>query len=124
MKHNPGFEAVVAARSDRVQHLSMEAFIATKETEKQLIIDVREDHEWLAGHIPGAIHLGRGIIERDIETQIPDKSMRLVLYCGGGYRSVLAADMIQEMGYRDVWSLDGGIKAWRAAGLSEEVPVS
>ena len=85
-----------------------------------VLIDVREDNEWAAGHAAGATHLSKGIIERDIETAIPDKNAPIVLYCGGGYRSALAADALQTMGYTNVISMDGGIKGWRAAGLPEE----
>lgn len=81
------------------------------------LIDVREDREWAAGHLPRARHLGKGVIERDIETEIPDLGRRLVLYCGGGYRSALAADAIQRMGYRNVLSMDGGFRGWTEAGL-------
>jgi rhodanese-related sulfurtransferase len=87
-----------------------------------LLIDVREDHEWAAGHAKGAIHLGKGIIERDIETKVPDKSTTMVLYCGGGYRSALVADALQKMGYKNPISLDGGWRAWNAAGLPVEKP--
>lgn len=80
------------------------------------LVDVREDDEWKAGHAVGAYHLGKGIIERDIEEQIPDKSTELVLYCGGGYRSALAADVLQEMGYTKVFSMAGGWKAWKELG--------
>ncbi|MCA9463149.1 MAG: sulfurtransferase [Nitrospira sp.] len=80
------------------------------------VIDVREDREVRKGIIPGAIHIGRGVLERDIESMIPDKNTEMVLYCGGGYRSVLAAENLQKMGYAKVWSLEGGIKAWMAAG--------
>ncbi|MCA9476784.1 MAG: sulfurtransferase, partial [Nitrospira sp.] len=76
------------------------------------VIDVREDREVRKGIIPGAIHIGRGVLERDIESMIPDKNAEMVLYCGGGYRSVLAAENLQKMGYAKVWSLEGGIKAW------------
>jgi rhodanese-related sulfurtransferase len=91
-------------------------------TENLVLIDVREDNEWAAGHAAGAIHLGKGIIERDIETEIPDKSATLVLYCGGGYRSALAADALQKMGYSSAISLDGGWRAWVEAGLPVEKP--
>ncbi|MBX3234533.1 MAG: sulfurtransferase [Nitrospiraceae bacterium] len=83
-------------------------------------IDVREDHEYQADHALGATHLGKGIIERDIESRIPDKEAPIVLYCGGGFRSVLAAENLQKMGYRNVISMDGGIKAWREAGYPME----
>ncbi|MCS7045598.1 MAG: rhodanese-like domain-containing protein, partial [Gemmataceae bacterium] len=82
-----------------------------------VLIDVREDHEWAKGHIPGAIHLGKGIIERDIEARVPDPTTPLVLYCGGGYRSALAADNLQKMGYVNVLSMDGGWRAWKELGL-------
>jgi len=80
--------------------------------EKFHLVDVREESEWAAGHIKGAVHLGKGIIERDIETKIPDKKAEIVLYCGGGFRSALAADNLQKMGYTNVWSMDGGWKGW------------
>ena len=85
--------------------------------EKPVVVDVREDSEWARGHIPGAIHLGKGVIERDIERTIPDKGTPIVLYCGGGYRSALAADNIQKMGYRNVISMDGGWRGWTEPGL-------
>jgi rhodanese-related sulfurtransferase len=86
-----------------------------------LLIDVREESEFAAGHIPGAIHLSKGVIERDIETKVPDKSAPLVLYCGGGFRSALAADNLQKMGYTNVLSMDGGMRGWREAGYTEVV---
>jgi rhodanese-related sulfurtransferase len=85
-----------------------------------LLIDVREDNEWQAAHAEGAEHLGKGIIERDIETTVPDKSTELILYCGGGYRSALAADALQTMGYSNVWSMAGGWKAWKDSGAPVE----
>ena len=85
--------------------------------EKFLIVDVREDNEWAKGHLPGAIHLGRGIIERDIEQRVPDTNAKLILYCGGGFRSALVADNLQKMGYHNVESMDGGWKGWLEAGL-------
>jgi rhodanese-related sulfurtransferase len=85
--------------------------------EKFLLIDVREDNEWAKGHLPGAVHLGKGIIERDIEQRAPDTSSKLVLYCGGGFRSALAAENLQRMGYTNVESMDGGWKGWLDAGL-------
>jgi rhodanese-related sulfurtransferase len=86
------------------------------------LVDVREEHEWRAAHAAGAIHLSKGIIERDIETAIPDKNARLVLYCGGGYRSALATDNLQKMGYINILSLDGGWRAIEASGLPLERP--
>ncbi|HEV2799654.1 MAG TPA: rhodanese-like domain-containing protein [Pyrinomonadaceae bacterium] len=84
------------------------------------LIDVREDHEWQAGHAACAVHMGRGIIERDIEHSIPDKQTELILYCGGGYRSALAADNLQRMGYTNVYSMDGGWTAWQPSGAPTE----
>jgi rhodanese-related sulfurtransferase len=85
--------------------------------EKFLLIDVREDNEWAKGHLPGALHLGKGIIERDIEQRVPDTGAKLILYCGGGFRSALAAENLQKMGYTNVESMDGGWKGWVEAGL-------
>jgi rhodanese-related sulfurtransferase len=85
--------------------------------EPMIIIDTREDNEWARGHIPNAVHLGKGVIERDIEKAVPDKDATLVLYCGGGYRSALAADNLQKMGYRKVISMDGGWRGWTEAGF-------
>jgi rhodanese-related sulfurtransferase len=88
--------------------------------EKFVLVDVREDNEWAAGHLPGAVHLGKGIIERDIEKAVPDTGAKLILYCGGGFRSALAADNLQKMGYTNVESMDGGWKGWVGAGLPTE----
>ena len=88
--------------------------------EKFFLVDVREESEYAAGHLPGAAHLGKGVIERDIEQAIPDTTAEIVLYCGGGYRSALAADSLQKMGYTNVISMDGGVRAWREAGYSIE----
>ena len=85
--------------------------------EKLVLIDVREESEWARGHLPGAIHLGKGIIERDIEQRLPDAGTKVVLYCGGGFRSALAADSLQKMGYTNVESMDGGWKGWLDAGF-------
>jgi rhodanese-related sulfurtransferase len=85
--------------------------------EKLVLIDVREESEWARGHLPGAIHLGKGIIERDIEQRLPDAGTKVVLYCGGGFRSALAADNLQKMGYTNVESMDGGWKGWLDAGF-------
>ena len=81
--------------------------------EPHILVDTREDSEWAAGHVKGAVHMSKGVIERDIETKVPDKSAKLVLYCGGGFRSALAADNLQKMGYANVVSMDGGIREWR-----------
>ena len=85
--------------------------------EKFVLVDVREESEWAQGHLPGAIHLGKGIIERDVEQRVPDTGAKIILYCGGGFRSALAADNLQKMGYKNVESMDGGWKGWTGAGL-------
>jgi rhodanese-related sulfurtransferase len=90
--------------------------------EKFLLVDVREDNEWQRGHIPGAVHMGRGVIERDIEQAVPDHAAILVLYCGGGFRSALAADNLQKMGYTNVISMDGGWRGWTEAGFPTKKP--
>jgi rhodanese-related sulfurtransferase len=118
MKHSPAFLALVEDAKSRIRHLSVDEYLALDD--KGILIDVREESEWAAGHAAGARHLGKGIIERDIEAAIPDKSQRIVLYCGGGYRSALAADALQKMGYQDVISLDGGWRAWLQANLPVE----
>jgi rhodanese-related sulfurtransferase len=88
--------------------------------EKFILVDVREDNEWANGHLPGAVHLGEGIIERDIEQRVPDTNAKVILYCGGGFRSALVADNLQKMGYTNVESMDGGWKGWLDAGLPTE----
>ena len=119
MRHNPGFVQLVQEVRKNVRECSVETVKnQIAQSGSVIVIDVREDHEIQTGMIPGSIHLGRGILERDIETKIPDKQTKIVLYCGGGYRSALSADNLQKMGYCNVWSLDGGIKAWRAAGYA------
>lgn len=116
-QHSPGFLNVVQDARSRIQECNV-GHVQQKlaNGEKFLLIDVREDHEWHAGHIPGAVHLGKGIIERDIEVLAPDLQHPLVLYCGGGYRSALAADILQKMGYTQVLSMDGGFRGWTEAG--------
>jgi rhodanese-related sulfurtransferase len=121
MIHTEGFLKVVNDAKTRIKEVSVadtRARIAADSKTK--LIDVREDDEWRAGHAQGAEHLGKGIIERDIETRVPDKSTELVLYCGGGYRSALAADVLQTMGYTNVWSMAGGWKAWKDSGAPVE----
>lgn len=121
MKHNPGFLALVNDARARVQEMDVEAYRALQAAgEAHVLVDVREESEWSAGHAAGALHLGKGIIERDIETKVPDTSTKLVLYCGGGYRSVLVADALQKMGYSTVISLAGGWRAWNEAGMPVE----
>ena len=117
MKHSEGFLKVVDDAKSRVREVSVaETQARMKENSGAKLIDVREDNEWEAAHAAGAIHLGKGIIERDIETAVPDKDTELILYCGGGYRSALAADSLQRMGYTNVFSLGGGWRAWQEAG--------
>jgi len=119
MKHSEGFLALVNDAKSRVKQVDVEEY-QKMPRETHLLIDVREDNEWAAGHAAGAIHLGKGIIERDIEAKVPDKSATMVLYCGGGFRSALVADTLQKMGYEHPISLDGGWRAWNAAGLPVE----
>jgi len=118
MAHAEGFLNLVKDAKKRVKE---EDFRETKKRldagEKFVLVDVREDSEWARGHVPGAIHLGKGVIERDIEKTIPDKDTTVVLYCGGGFRSALAADNLQKMGYRNVISMDGGWRGWTEAGF-------
>lgn len=117
MEHSPGFLKVVNEARPRVREVSVEqARQRLTANPKALLVDVREDHEWTAGHAAEAIHLGKGIFERDLEKRVPDASMELILYCGGGYRSALAAEVAQRMGYSNVLSLAGGYKAMTAAG--------
>ena len=121
MIHTEGFLKLVNDAKSRVKEVSVaEAQARLAENQSALLIDVREDNEWQAAHAEGAEHLGKGIIERDIETAVPDKGTELILYCGGGYRSALASDALQKMGYTNVWSLAGGWKAWKEAGAPIE----
>jgi rhodanese-related sulfurtransferase len=121
MAHNPKFLEIVNDAKSRVKEIDIEGYRRMmKSGEPHLLVDVREDNEWAAGHAAGAVHLGKGIIERDIEAQAPAKDTKLVLYCGGGFRSALAADNLQKMGYINAISLDGGWKAWQQAGLPTE----
>ena len=121
MKHNPGFLKLVDAARARVKECTVtQAKAGLDRGDVMHFLDVREDHEFAKDHAKGARHLGKGIIERDVETRIPNKEAAILLYCGGGYRSVLAADALQQMGYANVVSMDGGIKAWRDAGYPME----
>lgn len=116
MKHSEAFERLCDDARTRVREISAEEVKRKLDAgERFYFIDVREDHEWNKGHAAGAEHLSRGIIERDIEARIPDREAEVVLYCGGGYRSALAADNLQKMGYRNIYSMSGGIRAWREA---------
>ena len=119
--HNPGFLALVNDAKSRVAQIEIEGYKAMIAAgEPHSLIDVREDNEFASGHVVGAVHLSKGIIERDIETAFPDYSTKLVLYCGGGFRSALSADALQKMGYTNVISLDGGWRALQASGLPLE----
>jgi rhodanese-related sulfurtransferase len=111
MVHSPGFLAIVNDAKTRVREMDVAQYVRLlKSGEEHVLVDTREESEWNAGHVTGAVHLSKGIIERDVETKIPDKDKKLVLYCGGGYRSALVADNLQKMGYANVISLDGGWK--------------
>jgi len=116
-QHSPRFLKIVEESRKRVQETTVDD-VKTKldRGEKFLLIDVREESEFGKDHLPGAIHLGKGIIERDIEERVPDLNALMVLYCGGGFRSALAADNLQKMGYKNVISMDGGIRGWREKG--------
>jgi rhodanese-related sulfurtransferase len=121
MAHAEQFLKIVTDAKKRVKETNV-ADVKRRQDggEKFVLVDVREDNEWAAGHVAGAIHLGKGIIERDIEKTVPDSSTKLILYCGGGFRSALAADNLQKMGYTNVESMDGGWKGWVGAGLPTE----
>jgi rhodanese-related sulfurtransferase len=121
-KHSPKFLKLVNDVKSRITETNVQ------EVKQRLdrgergfhLVDVREESEWAKGHLPGAMHLGKGIIERDIETKIPDADAEIILYCGGGFRSALAADNLQKMGYTNVKSMDGGWRGWTEAGLAVE----
>ena len=115
MKHSPEFEAIVDVAKSRIREVTVDMARERMQHGAKLI-DVREDNEWQTSHASGAEHMGRGVIERDIVQTHPDKETELILYCGGGYRSALAADMLQKMGYTNVWSMAGGWKAWKDSG--------
>jgi rhodanese-related sulfurtransferase len=119
MDHPEGFLKLVKDAKTRVKEEDYREIKKKLDAgQKLIIVDTREDNEWARGHIPGAMHLGKGVIERDIEKAIPDKDAPIVLYCGGGYRSALAADNLQKMGYRNVVSMDGGWRGWTESGYS------
>ncbi|MBI1791063.1 MAG: sulfurtransferase [Acidobacteria bacterium] len=118
MAHNPGFLKLVNEAKARIRQIDIEQYKRMREAaEPHLLVDIREESEWNAGHAADAVHIGKGILERDIETQVPAKDATLVLYCGGGFRSALSADALQQMGYTRVLSLDGGWRAIKASGL-------
>jgi rhodanese-related sulfurtransferase len=121
MKHNPGFLALVEDAKSRVAEINVEGYkgmVAAREP--HILVDVREESEYAAGHVKGALYLGKGVIERDIETKVTDKSAKIVLYCGGGFRSALVADNLKKMGYENPISLDGGWRGLKESGLELE----
>src|SRR5213593_4594154 len=116
-KHSTRFLKLVDETRPRIRELNVDQLKAKLDRgERFVLVDVREDSEWAKDHLPGAVHLGKGVIERDIEQRVPDTGTELVLYCGGGFRSALAADILQKMGYTNVLSMDGGIRVWREKG--------
>ena len=123
--HSNGFLTLVEDARTRVRETTIDEFVERMRAGEQFVLlDNREDHEWAAGHIPGAHHMGKGVIERDIETAIPAKDTPIVCYCGGGFRSVLVCDNLQRMGYTNVISLDGGWRGWNERGLPVTTPGS
>jgi rhodanese-related sulfurtransferase len=120
-QHAPGFLKIVTDAKSRVKECTVDDMRARQNAgDAFVLVDVREESEYAAGHIPGAVHIGKGVIERDIEAKIPDPASPLVLYCGGGFRSALAADALQQMGYTNVISMDGGWRAWTEKNLPTE----
>jgi len=117
VKHSAAFLKLVEDAKSRVREISVEEARKKLESGSARVIDVREESEWAAGHIRGAEYLGRGVLERDIEQKVPDKSAELILYCGGGFRSALSADNLQKMGYRNIASMAGGWREWTGKGL-------
>lgn len=121
--HSPGFLNLVADAKERVREFTIEDFLERLSAgERYIVLDVREDAEWTRGHLPGAHHLGRGILEREIERTVPDKDAPILLYCSDGYRSPLSADSLQRMGYTNVTSLEGGWRSWNERGLPTVKP--
>jgi rhodanese-related sulfurtransferase len=118
MQHSSRFLKIVQDSKSRIRELTVDEVKAKVDRgERFHLVDVREDSEWAKDHVTGAIHLGKGIIERDAEQSLPDPAAEIVLYCGGGYRSALAADNLQKMGYTNIYSMDGGIRVWREKGF-------
>ena len=116
-QHPPRFLKIVDDSKSRIRQTTVDLIKSRLDQhEKFLLVDVREDNEWQKDHLPGAVHMGKGIIERDVEQKVPDLNAEMVLYCGGGFRSALAADNLQKMGYTNVISMDGGIREWREKG--------
>lgn len=121
MKHSEGFLKLVNDAKSRIREVTAEETTARMQSNERVrLIDVREDNEWHVAHAAGSEHLGKGIIERDIEEKVPDKATEVILYCGGGFRSALAADALQQMGYTSVYSMAGGWKAWKDSGAPIE----
>jgi len=121
MKHNPGFLKLVEQAKRTIKECTIgDVRVKLDRGDPFHLIDVREDNEFAKDHAKGAAHLGRGVLERDIETVVPDKRAEIILYCGGGYRSALAAESLRQMGYTNVRSMDGGMRAWREAGYPIE----
>lgn len=121
MKHTPGFLAIVNDAKSRVKEVNVDqAVAAVKANPNAVLVDVREESEFKAGHVKGAEHIGKGVMERDIERLHPDTDQPLYLYCGGGFRSALAADNLQKMGYKNVYSVDGGWRAFLDKGVPTE----
>ena len=114
MQHSPRFLKIVDDAKSRIKEIGMDEVKEKLDSgDKFVLVDVREESEFAKDHLPGALHLGKGVIERDIESRVPDLNTPMVLYCGGGFRSALAADNLQKMGYKNVLSMDGGIRGWR-----------
>lgn len=121
MSHSPAFIEMVNDAKSRIEEISISEVTALQKTGRAFhFVDTREDKEWEAGHLPGSIHIGKGVIERDVETKIPDKKAQIVLYCGGGFRSALAADALQKMGYSNVKSMAGGYREW----VTQNLPIT
>jgi len=121
MQHSPQFLRLVNDAKTRVKQTNVAEVKRRMDSgETLLLVDVREDNEWAKGHLPGAVHMGRGVIERDVETSVPETATKMILYCGGGFRSALVADNLQKMGYTNVESMDGGWRGWNEAGLPTE----
>jgi rhodanese-related sulfurtransferase len=121
VSHSPGFLKLCQEAKEKVRELTIQQVAELKKRGHRFhFIDVREDNEWAKARLPGAIHLSRGVIERDLEEEIPDKGAEIVLYCGGGFRSALTAESLGKMGYTNVSSMDGGFRGWKAAGLPVE----
>ena len=121
MAHSPEFLKLVNDAKSRVRETDINGYKKMLANgERPLLVDTREESEWAAGHAAGAVHLSKGIIERDIEAKVPDKNTQMLLYCGGGFRSALAADALQKMGYSNVISLDGGWRAWQQSAMPIE----